>query len=275
MKEGELRVYENIVEPILDHEIYPSEILPSYTAPDQATLLDIRQYAHDLALTALTRVRGEQHISSDPPDTQEITAARDIMGSYLPELRVKLSRAHYLHCAKNQLEAEEVQDPSLQLRADFQYEMVYDIWRHIQMVRLPPHQALNADVQSTLETGVVVVAPTGSGKTYIIAKALQLCGVGRVLGGDSEPQSALVSVPTLELVEQYASNDNRNIFRRIIGWDVPIGEYHGRSKEQSVLTLITHRSLHTASQKGDIQSTDYDYTAIDEVHHGLAPKPFR
>ena len=196
------------------------------------------------------------------------------MGSYLPELRVKLSRAHYLHCAKNQLEAEEVQDPSLQLRADFQYEMVYDIWRHMQMVRLPPHQALNTDVQSTLETGVVVVAPTGSGKTYIIAKALQLCGVGRVLGGDSEPQSALVSVPTLELVEQYASNDNRNIFRRIIGWDVPIGEYHGRSKEQSVLTLITHRSLHTASQKGDIQSTDYDYTAIDEVHHGLAPKTF-
>lgn len=264
---------EKIVEPILDHDIYASEILPSYTAPNRETLLDIRMYAHDLALDALVKVRGGAgDVTGDAPSTQEIAEARDIMQPYLPELRTKLTRAHYLHSAKKLLESEDAHDIATQLRADFQHEMVSDVWRHMQMVRLRPDQTVGSDVLSSLETGVVIVAPTGSGKTYIIAKALQLCGVGRVLGPDNVMQTALVSVPTLELIDQYSSNDERNIFRKVIGWDVPIAQYHGRSKEQSAVTLITHRSLQAATEDGIIKGDDYAYTAFDEVHHSMAPK---
>lgn len=274
--------YQQVAESVLDADLYPHEILPSIFT-NTYRQVDVRQYAHDLTMRAVAQVRGVcfdpqstviQDTLQDIPDNAELTATRALLEPHADNLKSKVERVHYLSGARSMLVRERWNDQGLQARSDFQYGVVESIWAQMQRVRVihsDPH-----DVERTLQNGIVVVAPPGAGKTYMATKVLQMCSVGRrVFPEDKHPQSALVAVPSLKLLEQYLSNSPRNMFRELLGRDTPISEYHGGVKQLGAVTLITHNSLRLATQRGEICRGSYDNLVFDEVHHLSAEENFK
>ncbi|KTG08483.1 helicase [Haloprofundus marisrubri] len=101
------------------------------------------------------------------------------------------------------------------------------------------------------ERGVVVL-PTGAGKTYVGMAAID------TVGGPT-----LVVVPTLDLVDQWRDELAR--------FEVPVGEFSGRTKDLSSITVATYDSAYThATTLGN----RFEFVLFDEVHH-LAAESYR
>lgn len=274
-------MYEPVVESILDAELYGREALPTHTT-DTYSQVDIRRFAHDVVMGKVAQARGTSFTNSDAvqadlrdmPDQAELTHIRTLLDPHRKDLVDKVDRAHYLYHALPSLIRETSDVPGLQARADFQYRIIKAVWGQMQKVRIHHNEEL--DIGQTLQNGIVVVAPPGAGKTYMATSVLKMCSVGnKIFPDDVRQQTALVAVPSLRLIRQYLSDNPRNMFRSLLGWDTPIGEYHGGAKNLLPVTLITQASLRLATEQGKIARGDYDYLVFDEVHHLSAQENFR
>lgn len=96
----------------------------------------------------------------------------------------------------------------------------------------------------------VVVLPTGAGKTYVAVRAL--CAAAR---------STLVLVPTIDLVQQWASDLERRLA-------LPIGRYGGGDRDLQAITVATYDSgILIVPHHGH----RFGLLICDECHHLPAP----
>lgn len=98
----------------------------------------------------------------------------------------------------------------------------------------------------------IIVLPTGAGKTLIAVAAI--CELKK---------SALILVPTLELVSQWISTIKR--------FSEDVGEWTGRRKEFKPITVATYDS---ASLSAEFFGNKFEILVADEVHH-LPAKSYR
>lgn len=118
-------------------------------------------------------------------------------------------------------------------------------------VREPfPHQAEAVEAWLTGGRRGVVVLPTGSGKTHVAELVLESIG-----------RSALVVVPTLDLMQQWA-NALADAF------DCPVGLVGGGSYEIEPLTVTTYDSAYIHAERlGNL----FGLLIFDECHHLPGP----
>ena len=111
-----------------------------------------------------------------------------------------------------------------------------------------PHQqkALDSWKKSTPPGRGVVVMPTGSGKTFLAVLAIA-----------SVKRSALVVVPTIDLVHQWAS-----VLERF--FSVPVGMLGGGSKEIREITVSTYDSAVIMMEH---IGNKFGIVVFDECHH--------
>lgn len=94
----------------------------------------------------------------------------------------------------------------------------------------------------------VIVLPTGSGKTIVALKAMEVLNC-----------STLVVVPTLDLVDQW--KENILIFGKE---DTEVGEYTGRKKVLEGITVSTYDSAYINVEN---LGNKFKLLIFDEVHH--------
>jgi len=96
----------------------------------------------------------------------------------------------------------------------------------------------------------VVVLPTGSGKTLIALKAMDVLNC-----------STLIVVPTLDLVDQW----KETIKKFFVSKDgMEVGEYTGRKKILKAVTITTYDSAYI---NADNLGNRFKFLVFDEVHH--------
>lgn len=274
-------------ETIIGLPLYTNDTLPSQLDGDFLKI-DVRRYAHHIALRSLAQQRGiilptsirderllENSQLSVAPNEQELKAIHDELGDSGQQMMRYIALANHLSTAMEQMAVEEYEDPGFQARADVQHNMITNILCDLQMVRVPTCDAFSQPIETTMRTGVMGIGPPGVGKTVIggaVIKAARC--TQKISPDDGRPLGAIVAVPSKELVDQYASDEESNIFRQIIGWDVPIATYDSRNKVLGPVTIITYRSLQIAIEQEIIKRGDFGITFLDEVHHALGPKTF-
>lgn len=207
------------------------------------------------------------------PGQADVAAIQQHIGQpALQLLRNYVGMAHNMAEASNRLQCEVYESQGLQARAEYQYATTKTILDDLQMVRVQAGNPKLPPVEEALQTGVVVVAPCGFGKTWVGAHAMAAAGVGRRLHPqDPAPVQGLVVVPSIDRLYEYGEEDESNIFRKIIGMDVPVGLYYGQEKNIQPVTVITEASLRNVLESG----TSLGRTGVilfDEIHHGTSPK---
>jgi len=266
MAAGELMGLTELTSAVLDVPLDPAQYREPTLHPNTA-LLPVQAYAERLVDQT---IRGMQ-LDGQLPDAERIARLHAHLGDDIALLRRHVRVAENLAYVEDGLSAGVYDDPREQTRAEYQYHVTRRVLRDLQMVRVPGRGPLPPP-REALQAGVLVVAPTGFGKTHVAATLLAASGVGhRLHPSDSEPFGGMVVVPTLDLLHQYASDNPDNHFRRIIGFDVPIATYYGDSKETAPLTIITSNSLKTALKEGTVRPDQFGITVFDEAHHNTAP----
>ncbi len=92
----------------------------------------------------------------------------------------------------------------------------------------------------------VLVLPTGSGKTYIAMKAVEVAN-----------SPAFIVVPTLDLIDQW-KKELKDFF------NIDIGEISGREKNIKPITVSTYDSAYNHAEK---LGNKFKMIVFDEVHH--------
>ena len=121
---------------------------------------------------------------------------------------------------------------------------------------------------------LLVVAPTGTGKTYMQAQLLRHAGVGTVpQSGMSRSMRAVLVVSDQALLRQYYSQEGENTFRHWLGREVDVSSFWQYDKNvQGDVVLLSRQSVEKALDKGGLNPRDVDLVVVDEGHHGLEPK---
>jgi len=120
-------------------------------------------------------------------------------------------------------------------------------------VCLRPYQREALDVWKKDGGRGTVVLPTGAGKTYVALKAIEETG-----------KHAFVVVPTLELIDQWVATLREELGADGFDADELVGEYTGREKDPSPITVSTYDSAYIHAEKLGV---DYALVVFDEVHH--------
>lgn len=123
--------------------------------------------------------------------------------------------------------------------------------------------------------GATVEAPTGVGKTVLIARTLAALGVGRPIEGieyDREPVRALIIVPSQTLVEQMTGKIGDDTLRRFAP-GMTVGGYYQHEKDlEADVVVITIDQFVTDFRDGTLQGERFDICIIDEAHHATEPQ---
>ena len=116
-------------------------------------------------------------------------------------------------------------------------------------------------IQNWEKTGMrgCVILPTGAGKTAIGIKAIQKVNA-----------SALVVVPTIDLMEQWASNISKYLFTSNAAspQNVSVGKLGGGEDDIQAITVATYDSAYIRAPSIGNQ---FKLLIFDEVHHLPAP----
>lgn len=103
-----------------------------------------------------------------------------------------------------------------------------------------------------------VILPTGAGKTAIGIKAIQTVNA-----------SALVIVPTIDLMEQWGANISKYLCGNLNAQNVSVGKLGGGEEDIQAITVATYDSAYLrASSIGN----RFKLVIFDEVHHLPAPR---
>jgi len=116
--------------------------------------------------------------------------------------------------------------------------------------RLRSYQTAALNAWNKADARGIVVLPTGSGKTVLALKAIEMHSC-----------STLVVVPTLVLVEQW-----RTVLSQ--AFNVHVGVIGGGEEDIQPLTVSTYDSARLRTYK---LATLYEFIVFDEVHHLVAP----
>lgn len=144
-------------------------------------------------------------------------------------------------------------------------------------------QAGSVPVELTDETGkevtyfsqgATVVAPSGMGKTVLMAHAVKGLGIGEPAEGAKRgepPLRALIVVPSQELVQQFKGEIGDNTFRRFAP-DVTVGGYYAEEKDDKAdVVVITRDKFIDDFRDGQLNDEAFDIAMIDEAHHLTGP----
>lgn len=121
--------------------------------------------------------------------------------------------------------------------------------------------------------GATVEAPTGVGKTVLIARTLVAMGVGRPIESlpNQTPVRALLIVPTQDLVEQSIGMHGDDTLRRFAP-EIGFGGYYQFQKDLDAdVTVITIDQFIKDFRNGQLHGRTFDMCLIDEAHHLTQP----
>lgn len=152
-------------------------------------------------------------------------------------------------------------------REHFQGRLMHGIYQHTQTLPVSYMNAIQEGEDVRTSDNLLVVAPTGTGKTVVEAKLLHDAGIG--LHG----MRGLVVVPDQALHRQYRGVTGDDTFRRWLGKDVKISAYWQYDKQQGGdMQIITKQSLEAAVEANVLDASNIDMVVVDEGHIGLEPK---
>ncbi|HEX7963995.1 MAG TPA: hypothetical protein VF466_05420 [Candidatus Saccharimonadales bacterium] len=146
---------------------------------------------------------------------------------------------------------------------------LYDFAQRPNPVRLPGRSALGP--LAPLQSGLLVVSATATGKTVPVAEMAQRAKVGQPFSeNDPAMNRMLVTVPSVDLLREYMRPDGA---LRLWLPDVEFTEYyHGAKNVGGAVQLVVDESLPTAIRSGAINLADYPIRIYDEGHHARAPR---
>lgn len=157
-------------------------------------------------------------------------------------------------------------DPHRDRRGHFQGRIMHGINHHAQTVPTTYLLAAERGEAFRVRDNLLVVAPTGTGKTVLEAKFLHDAGVGN-------GTKALVIVPDQALHRQYRGDTGDNTFRRWLGEDVEISSYWQYDKQSGgPLQIVTKQSIQSAIDNNALDIRSRDLVIVDEGHVGLEAK---
>jgi superfamily II DNA or RNA helicase len=122
--------------------------------------------------------------------------------------------------------------------------------------------------------GALVDAPTGVGKTVLIARTSVALGVGRPLENTERPQDrvrALIIVPSQTLVEQLTGKVGDDTFRTFAPGIETSGYYEHEKNDQADAVVITIDQFTRTFRNGRLNGERFDICIIDECHHITEP----
>jgi superfamily II DNA or RNA helicase len=149
----------------------------------------------------------------------------------------------------------------------------------ISFANIPPAKVvlddLNAEPYETYIRGATIEAPTGSGKTFYIAKTLVGFGVGTEiedLQHHSDPRiRALIIEPSQTLVEELTGKIGNNALSNFAP-NINFGAYYQHEKNDDAdAVVITIEQFIEAFRDGKLNGQTFDIAIIDEGHHLTEP----
>lgn len=138
-------------------------------------------------------------------------------------------------------------------------------------VRMQTHEEL---IEAYIQ-GATVEAPTGIGKTVLIARTLAALGVGKPLENlehDKTRVRALIIVPSQDLVQQMTGKVGDDTLRRFAP-GIEVGGYYQHEKNPHAdAVVITIDQFIEEFKDGMLHGQRFDVCIIDEAHHATSPQ---
>lgn len=122
--------------------------------------------------------------------------------------------------------------------------------------------------------GAFVEAPTGLGKTVLIARTTVALGVGQPLENMERPQGrvrALIIVPSQTLVEQMTGKVGDDTLRNFAPGIEISGYYQHEKNDQADAVVITIDQFVAHFRDGKLNGQRFDVCIVDECHHLTEP----
>ncbi|HJQ08762.1 MAG TPA: DEAD/DEAH box helicase family protein [Candidatus Saccharimonadales bacterium] len=123
-------------------------------------------------------------------------------------------------------------------------------------------------IEEICTKGGVVVAPTGSGKTVMMARAAVRLGIGRPRS-ETDPSRArlLIIASSRQLVEQLSGLSGDNTFGRFAP-GIRVTPYYGAEKDKSGdVVVVTNETFVQSFNNGKLDGERFAVAFIDEAHH--------
>jgi superfamily II DNA or RNA helicase len=132
----------------------------------------------------------------------------------------------------------------------------------------------NGDPYETYIQGATVEAPTGTGKTVLMARTAVALGVGRPIENienDQRRVRALIIVPSQTIVEQMIGKVGDDTFRRFAP-GIKVGGYYEHQKDDEADTVVITIEQFTKNfRNGSLNGQRFDVCMVDEAHHATQP----
>ena len=205
------------------------------------------------------------------PDNPSRTIAR-IGGRHREEISVAARELSVINAAERALYEQE--DIFLEGLRNHQQPYMRDI---VDFMNIAPQKIatiLDDELIETYIRGALVEAPTGLGKTVLIARALVAMGVGQPIENIEKDQSrvrALIVVPTITILQQMTGALGDNTLGQFAP-GINIGGYYSRSKNKNAdAVVITIEQFVNHFKNGQFLGERFDVLIIDEAHNALQP----
>jgi hypothetical protein len=263
-----------IVEEVLGTSLLPAGV--PYEVRD-GTPRDIRSTVYDLIMTGVVHVV-DREVGRPDDDGRYLTTAehagiQEHVGDVVTHARRQIIIANNIaESVDHPMAAPPGADASNTPRAMLQSGIgarLYDFAQRPNPTRLPGRTALGP--LAALQSGLLVVSATATGKTIPVAEFAQRAGVGKPFSEtDPKMNRMLLVVPSVDLMREYLRPDSA---LRLWLPDVEITEiYHGAKNVGGGVQIVVDESLPTAIRSGLVDLADYPIRVYDEGHHARAPR---
>lgn len=159
---------------------------------------------------------------------------------------------------------------------EHQKPYMHDIVKFMNTVPQQVVYSPEPDVYATTTLrGALVEAPTGLGKTVLMARALVAAGVGRPIEAiehDQKPVRALLIVPSQTIVEQLTGKVGDDTLRRFAP-GIHVGGFYQHERDHTAdAVVITIDKFIEDFRNGMLHGETFDICIIDEAHRATQPR---